>query len=83
MSFLPRAIIGAAPALFLLVAGAVLIQKYRPDRTPTADDAAVAMQPTPDEVRAKVDEYRRRGCTCPVLYPMSDPYLMIDTFAQS
>ncbi|MEK7829809.1 MAG: LLM class flavin-dependent oxidoreductase, partial [Acidobacteriota bacterium] len=36
---------------------------------------------TPDEVRAKVDEYRRRGCTCPVLYPMSDPYLMIDTFA--
>lgn len=38
---------------------------------------------TPDEVRAKVDEYRRRGCTCPVLYPMSDSYLMIDTFAQS
>ena len=38
---------------------------------------------TPDEVRAKVDEYRRRGCTCPVLYPMSDPYLMIDTFAQA
>ncbi|MBL8188489.1 MAG: LLM class flavin-dependent oxidoreductase [Acidobacteria bacterium] len=35
---------------------------------------------TPDEVRAKVDEYRRRGCTCPVLYPMSDPYLMMDTF---
>ncbi|MDX2042359.1 MAG: LLM class flavin-dependent oxidoreductase [Acidobacteriota bacterium] len=36
---------------------------------------------TPDEVRAKVDEYRRRGCTCPVLYPMSNPYLMMDTFA--
>jgi len=35
---------------------------------------------TPDEVRAKVDKYRRRGCTCPVLYPMSDPYLMMDTF---
>ena len=38
---------------------------------------------TPEEVRAKVEEYRRRGCTCPVLYPMSDPYLMIDTFAQA
>ncbi|HEY4689017.1 MAG TPA: LLM class flavin-dependent oxidoreductase [Anaerolineae bacterium] len=37
---------------------------------------------TPDEVRAKVDEYRRRGCTCPVLYPLGDPKLMIDTFAQ-
>ena len=37
---------------------------------------------TPEEVRAKVDEYRHRGCTCPILYPMSDPYLMIDTFAQ-
>jgi 5,10-methylenetetrahydromethanopterin reductase len=36
---------------------------------------------TPDEVRAKVQEYIDRGCTCPILYPMSDPYLMIDTFA--
>jgi 5,10-methylenetetrahydromethanopterin reductase len=35
---------------------------------------------TPDEARAKVEEYRRRGCTCPVLYPMCNPYLMIDTF---
>ena len=37
---------------------------------------------TPDEVRAKVDEYRTRGCTCPILYPLGDPKLMIDTFAQ-
>ncbi len=37
---------------------------------------------TPDEARAKVEEYRQRGCTCPVLYPMSDVKLMIDTFAQ-
>lgn len=37
---------------------------------------------TPEEARAKVGEYVRRGCTCPILYPMSDPYLMIDTFAQ-
>ncbi len=36
---------------------------------------------TPDEVRAKVQEYINRGATCPILYPMSDPYLMIDTFA--
>jgi 5,10-methylenetetrahydromethanopterin reductase len=38
---------------------------------------------TPAEVRAKVDEYRRRGCTCPILYPLGDPKLMIDTFAQN
>jgi len=38
---------------------------------------------TPEEARAKVQEYIRRGCTCPILYPMSDPYLMIDTFARA
>ncbi len=38
---------------------------------------------TPEEVKAKVQEYIKRGCTCPILYPMADPYLMIDTFAQS
>jgi 5,10-methylenetetrahydromethanopterin reductase len=38
---------------------------------------------TPEEARAKVNEYIKRGCTCPILYPMSDPYLMMDTFAQS
>jgi 5,10-methylenetetrahydromethanopterin reductase len=37
---------------------------------------------TPEEARAKVDEYKKRGCTCPILYPMSDVKLMIDTFAQ-
>jgi 5,10-methylenetetrahydromethanopterin reductase len=36
---------------------------------------------TPEEARAKVDEYIKRGCTCPILYPMADPYLMIDTFS--
>jgi 5,10-methylenetetrahydromethanopterin reductase len=36
---------------------------------------------TPAEARAKVEEYMKRGCTCPILYPMADPYLMIDTFA--
>jgi 5,10-methylenetetrahydromethanopterin reductase len=38
---------------------------------------------TPEEARAKVAEYERRGCTCPILYPMSDPYLMIDTFERT
>ena len=38
---------------------------------------------TPEEARAKVQQYIDRGCTCPILYPMSDPYLMMDTFAQS
>ncbi len=37
---------------------------------------------TPEEARAKVQEYIKRGATCPILYPMADPYLMIDTFAQ-
>ena len=35
---------------------------------------------TPDEVRAKVDEYVASGCTCPILYPLADDVrLMIDT----
>jgi 5,10-methylenetetrahydromethanopterin reductase len=39
---------------------------------------------TPDEVRAKVDEYVAAGCTCPILYPLADDVrLMIDTFARS
>ena len=38
---------------------------------------------TPEEARAKVDEYRRHGCTCPILYPVGgDVRLLIDTFAQ-
>lgn len=39
---------------------------------------------TPDEARAKVDEYRKRGATCPILYPVGGDFkLLIDTFAQS
>ncbi len=37
---------------------------------------------TPDEVRRKVQQYRDHGCTCPILYPLGDARLMIDTFAQ-
>ncbi len=38
---------------------------------------------TPVEAQAKVDEYKKRGCTCPILYPVGgDVRLLIDTFAQ-
>ena len=38
---------------------------------------------TPEEARAKVAEYRKHGCTCPILYPVSgDVHLLIDTFSQ-
>jgi 5,10-methylenetetrahydromethanopterin reductase len=37
---------------------------------------------TPDEARTKVKEYCKRGCTCPILYPVGgDVRLLIDTFA--
>jgi 5,10-methylenetetrahydromethanopterin reductase len=37
---------------------------------------------SPDEVRAKVDQYVASGCTCPILYPLGpDVRYMIDTFA--
>jgi 5,10-methylenetetrahydromethanopterin reductase len=37
---------------------------------------------TPAEARRKVDEYRKRGCTCPVLYPVGgDVRLLVDTFS--
>jgi len=36
---------------------------------------------TPDEARARVREYVANGCTCPILYPLGDVKLMIDTFA--
>jgi 5,10-methylenetetrahydromethanopterin reductase len=39
---------------------------------------------TPGEARAKVEEYRRRGATCPILYDVcGDPKLLIDTFGSS
>ena len=37
---------------------------------------------TPDEVREKVTQYMKDGCTCPILYPLGpDVRLMIDTFS--
>jgi 5,10-methylenetetrahydromethanopterin reductase len=37
---------------------------------------------TPDEAKARVGEYIRRGATCPILYPLGDARLMIDTFSE-
>jgi 5,10-methylenetetrahydromethanopterin reductase len=37
---------------------------------------------SPSECVAKVEEYVRSGCTCPILYPLgNDVRAMIDTFA--
>ena len=36
---------------------------------------------TPAEVKKKVREYMANGATCPILYPLGDVKLMIDTFA--
>jgi 5,10-methylenetetrahydromethanopterin reductase len=39
---------------------------------------------TPEEAKAKVNEYKKRGCTCPILYPVGGNFrLLIDTFAQN
>ena len=39
---------------------------------------------TPEEARKKVAEYRKNGCTCPILYSAGgDVKLLIDTFAQN
>ena len=44
---------------------------------------AITATGTPDECRAKVDEYLAAGASCPVLYPLGDDVeLMIDAFAQ-
>ena len=36
---------------------------------------------TPEEARQKVNEYRKRGATCPILYPVGgDVHPLVDTF---
>jgi 5,10-methylenetetrahydromethanopterin reductase len=38
---------------------------------------------TPEEARSKVDQYRKHGCTSPILYSVGgDVKLLIDTFAE-
>jgi 5,10-methylenetetrahydromethanopterin reductase len=37
---------------------------------------------TPEEARVCVNQYRKHGCTCPILYPVcGDVKLLVDTFA--
>lgn len=36
---------------------------------------------TPTEAKARVADYVRDGCTCPILYPLGDVKAMIDAFA--
>jgi 5,10-methylenetetrahydromethanopterin reductase len=36
---------------------------------------------TAADARAKVADYMRDGCTCPILYPLGDVYAMINAFA--
>lgn len=36
---------------------------------------------TAEEARAKVQQYIDHGTTCPILYPLGDPQLMIDAFS--
>ncbi len=37
---------------------------------------------TPEEARVCVNEFRKHGCTCPILYPVcGDVKLLVDTFA--
>ncbi|HLE15215.1 MAG TPA: LLM class flavin-dependent oxidoreductase [Anaerolineales bacterium] len=44
--------------------------------------ARITASGTPEEAKAKVADYRRHGCTCPILYPVGgDVKLLIDTFA--
>jgi 5,10-methylenetetrahydromethanopterin reductase len=48
------------------------------------DDAVqtISASGTPDECRAKVQEYIDAGCTCPILYPLGDDVqAMIDAFS--
>lgn len=46
------------------------------------DDAvqSISAQGTPEECTAKVGEYVASVATCPILYPLGDAGLMLDTF---
>ena len=69
--------------------GAVLTWPATPDQIERAmslvpDEVVqlITASGTPDECRAKVQEYVEAGCTCPILYPLGDDVpAMIDTFA--
>ena len=53
------------------------------DLVPDALVLKITASGTPTEAKAKVEEYKKRGCTCPILYPVGGNFkLLIDTFAQ-
>ena len=55
-----------------------------PDLVPDELVHAITASGTPEEAKAKVEEYKKRGCTCPILYPVGGNFkLLIDTFAQN
>ena len=57
---------------------------YRKARGNLVPDDVVQMctaAGSPEEVKAKVREYVDHGATCPILYPLGDPRLMIDIFS--
>lgn len=78
---------GVDPALIAAI-GKVLTWPAGPEEIHEAmrfvpDDAvqAITASGTPEECRAKVDEYLAAGATCAILYPLgSDVRSMIDTF---
>jgi 5,10-methylenetetrahydromethanopterin reductase len=69
--------------------GKVMTWPARPEEIHRAmklvpDDAVqmISASGTPDECRAKVQEYVDAGCTCPILYPLGDDVgAMIEAFA--
>jgi 5,10-methylenetetrahydromethanopterin reductase len=69
--------------------GAVLTWPATPEQIERAtglvpDDVVqlITASGTPDECRAKVQEYVDAGCTCPVLYPLGDDVeAMLEAFA--
>jgi 5,10-methylenetetrahydromethanopterin reductase len=79
---------GVAPELLEEI-GHVLTWPAKPEQIERAmalvpDDVVqlITASGTPDECRAKVEEYVDAGCTCPVLYPLGDDVpAMIEAFA--
>lgn len=53
------------------------------DLVPDALVHKITASGTPAEAKAKVEEYKKRGCTCPILYPVGGNFkLLIDTFGE-
>ncbi len=61
----------------LLAATFLTLDDLAPDELVTR----ITASGTPEDVKKKVREYMDNGATCPILYPLGDVKLMIDTFA--